>query len=388
MASALGGVLYTALEDTESKAKDLEGRIGSLDDGMAGFIKRLESLSVIESDALLRKQGEVVDDLREKLKTAEVQLKSFNGSLASDRLQGQAGSAASLRSEIEKLNSEIEKQVGIYDQINIQQTRKIQTDTAEASAVERLVKSAKSRAAGIVEVGGELKKSDRAQALYIAGLNNATEAQRKEINTAFDLIEALEKQKKAKRDASRQQTKDNTQERSDDRIIDRLKKETDSVTELVLRAEQERRSAILRSTEQGSAERGELLARSERLRSEQSIEETRKRLNDQESLEDDARKRKEEKDIEGLQKTLNINEETASSLYDLQKAAENVSSEINSSFANSLISVGDNFANTFAAAIVQGDSLSQALRGVAQTFLTDVWLALLKLARSMLSMRR
>ena len=109
-----------------------------------------------------------------------------------------------------------------------------------------------------------------------------------------------------------------------------------------------------------------------------------KRLEEKEALEKEFAERRRESQIAQLEIDLGIDDSTAERFLEMAEQGANAAESIRSSFANALLDVGDNFANTFADAIIQGDSLSQALRGVAQAFLTDVLSSLIKVGARML----
>ena len=386
VASAIGGVLLASTEDAVEEVEKLEVTFD-------GLVETIGRLTKAQEKYLATLATQRIDDLNEQLDTARARAETLYVQLA--RFPNN-DNAKKWREEVKRLHAEIDtgfQQVVKYNKI-IRAAADNNEDWADeneraSSEVERLVDRLQLKAKGIVEVDGALQASARAEALATAETLNATAAQIDSINASFDRIDALKEQKDALRALQAQekqaQTRQRSQDRSDLGLIEKLRKDLASEEELINQSHGERQDAILRQTKQGSEKQSQLLMDSDALRSQQlkeladrEIEENRRKIEAIQEMERKAAEEKREREIQALQEQFNISEQTAERLRDLAKEAANVAESINSSFTNALLNVGDRFSDVFANAIVQGNSLSQALRGVAQSFLTEVLSSLIK----------
>lgn len=231
-------------------------------------------------------------------------------------------------------------------------------------------------------------KTDRQKALYVAATQGATEAQVADINAAYDRIEAYEQEQdqlkmvaRLRREAAQ---KVQAQERTDTSTIDQLRQQLATEEELVAQSYEKRMAAIKRMTEAGSKERLELEVGAERLKNEQLLEIQRQQIENQRQLEQQAREERRQLELEELQQRLNVNAETAARLQELSDQGANAIQTLSSEWTNAVVNIGDQFASTFASAIVQGENLRDTIRGVAQSFLTDMLASLIKVGARVL----
>jgi hypothetical protein len=81
---------------------------------------------------------------------------------------------------------------------------------------------------------------------------------------------------------------------------------------------------------------------------------------------------------------LNVSAQTAARLIELSEAASRPAEELRSSWTGAMLDVGDSIGDTLGQAIVQGEDLSQTIKGVAQSFLADLIGSLIKVGVRML----
>lgn len=372
VASALGSVLFNSSEKAGEGLNDLRDDAIELEDA-------LRSLSLF-------KLNEELDQVSESIESQRKELARLQSS--PDPYRNLVEDISNAEAEVVQLETLQQRIIDQIDRVIKKTDEKTDEDEKNADSVDRLIEGLNAQAAAIQTVDGALVKSARAQALYVATQKGATKAQLDDINAAFDRIEAYELEQKAARELNKirkQRTKEDTgQQRRDESVIEQLRQELATEEELVQQSFADRQEAIRRQTAEGSRERAELEIMNEQAKNERLAEIQQQFMEDQRQREIEAAEERKQREIEELATRLQLSEEMATRLQEMADQGANAAQTLRDSWTGALLDVGDQFANTFARAIVQGENLGQAIKGVAQAFLTDMLASLIKVGARIL----
>ena len=347
IAAAIGGTLFAAIGDTNTAIDESRDALSDLGDDYDDLVEKVGTLTEAQKEYIqLQAQNEIA---KARVAIKELETGFIDAAAAVRRWEARVKiGAVGATKELEKARLEFASQRAIVDQLNTtiaENQKRIELVTGARKEETSAQEDARKETERAEESAQKL--IERFEAQSIATSQSRAEAIR--YSAAVKAL-ALDNEDLANSLVAVAESAAQALEAQDEqRFRDRLSKQLDAVkasNNEKLKIEQEYQSQL--KVIRDSANAG--LIESEAAR---------------EKLEQDAA----DKRLERL-KTL------------AEKSGEAAAS-IDKAFEDSLNKLGDNFANTFADAIVQGDSLSQSLRSVAQAFLTDVLASLIKVGAQM-----
>jgi hypothetical protein len=153
--------------------------------------------------------------------------------------------------------------------------------------------------------------------------------------------------------------------------------------ERIQRQFEERNDIIQAETEKGSALQQDLVLRNAQLLLSQIGAINDKELQQEQTKLAALNKMRQEAFTTATAAQLGITEQTVERLDAIAAAGANASLSLKDAWTNNMLDVGDSIGDTLARAIVDGESLSQTLRGVAKSFLTEMLSSLIKVGAQM-----
>jgi hypothetical protein len=157
----------------------------------------------------------------------------------------------------------------------------------------------------------------------------------------------------------------------------------DLPVERLQRQFEKRNDIIQAETEKGSALQQDLVIRNAQLLLSQIGAINEKELQQEQTKLAALNKMRQEAFTTATAAQLGITEQTVERLDAIAAAGANASLSLKDAWANNMLDVGDSIGDTLARAIVDGESLSQTLRGVAKSFLTEMLSSLIKVGAQM-----
>lgn len=382
VASALGGVFAASAVEAGEEVEKLESNVDDL-------IDRIGELTEAQKAYLQVRLGARIGELRSQLVELQNEASSLKATLDSpiqddNFLKDTSDSLLEVNANIDLVTQQIDEYQRAITGARENNDEWNESNDRSVDRLDTLVERLQAEAALVGQ-------SARAKAIYTAVTQGATQAQLDDINAAFDRIEAYEREQEAIRDIAKARREAEAQQTQDERVIEQARQALLSEEQQINESYQRRNEAILRATQEGSQERLDAQRNSDELRLQQleelnqrEIEANQRKLEELAEQERLAAEQRRERELEEIQQRFEIDEQTAERLLELQQSAENAAEGIRSSFTNALLDVGDQFADTFARAIVQGEDLGQALKQVAQGFLQEIISSLLKVGAQIL----
>ena len=332
--AAIGGSLVAALFDGGESIQDLEKKI-------AGLIGTLDEFQLREVESAIDSQKKRV------------------AALGQEYLQ--------LSNKIESPISILEKMLNSEEEIRAFRKKANDESLKESNAAFQLQLDGELELSKLIEKRAELQGK-------IDGSTERRKKQQKAKDKADRKAEILQARADAKAISDAQKG-----ERKLSGVIGALGTETEGIR----RKFEERNEIIQAQTEQGSALRRDLVLRNATLLLSDLATLSQKELDNERTKLEKLNKMRTEAFTAAAALQLGVSEETVERINAIADASANASVTLKDAWTNNMLDIGDAIGDTFARAIVDGESLGETLRGVAKSFLTEMLSSLIKVGAQM-----